>query len=287
MAVRCALEHGNDGCNANGVDHDHEECEEEEADVAILRDEHGRPNLPCGFLGSISHKDGTFAVALVTRDDVNVDHAVGANADNVTANTNADANTNGRSATAATNTLTTPPKRGVGVDLERIDAARGRRISKRILTPKERENLGRLDDDRGGGSHHHGPAGWNVVSADEEGVLRFSLKESVYKAMHPLINEYVGFQEAEIEPQPDGTANVRLYLKSGKHETMGLKVSASWRVVTTSTTEMTTMQQEEGGEWKEEVEEEEAEEAKDNNGREKEKGEERFFLTSASVVATN
>ena len=57
-----------------------------------------------------------------------------------------------------------------------------------------------------------------------------SLKESVYKAMHPILCEYVGFQEAEITPLPDGTAHVILNLQSGSHERMGIVVrSTSWR----------------------------------------------------------
>jgi 4'-phosphopantetheinyl transferase EntD len=65
------------------------------------------------------------------------------------------------------------------------------------------------------------------VSAEEEVRLRFSLKETVYKAMHPLICQYVGFQEAEIQPLPDGSANVNLLLKSGAHERFG-SVTAHW-----------------------------------------------------------
>jgi len=57
-----------------------------------------------------------------------------------------------------------------------------------------------------------------------------SLKESVYKAMHPILCEYVGFQEAEITPFPDGTAKVVLNLQSGSHERLGIVVrSTSWR----------------------------------------------------------
>ena len=59
-------------------------------------------------------------------------------------------------------------------------------------------------------------------------MLRFSLKESLYKALHPLICQYVGFQEAEVMPYADGTATVRWNLKSGIHERFG-KVTAHWR----------------------------------------------------------
>lgn len=57
-----------------------------------------------------------------------------------------------------------------------------------------------------------------------------SLKESVYKALHPILCQYIGFQEAEITPLADGTAIVTLNLLSRSHERLGIVVhSASWR----------------------------------------------------------
>ena len=46
-------------------------------------------------------------------------------------------------------------------------------------------------------------------------MIFFSLKESIYKAVHPLICQYVGFQEAEVTPYSNGTATVSWHLKSG------------------------------------------------------------------------
>jgi 4'-phosphopantetheinyl transferase EntD len=66
------------------------------------------------------------------------------------------------------------------------------------------------------------------ISRDEEVLLRFSIKESIYKAMHPLICQYVGFQEAEVQPQADGSVLVRLALNSGAQERFGT-VTAHWR----------------------------------------------------------
>lgn len=66
------------------------------------------------------------------------------------------------------------------------------------------------------------------ISIEEEVLLRFSLKESVYKAIHPLICQYVAFQEAEIKPLDDGTADVKLNLKSGAHNIIN-KITAHWR----------------------------------------------------------
>lgn len=55
-----------------------------------------------------------------------------------------------------------------------------------------------------------------------------SLKECVYKAMHPLISQFVGFQEAEIQPHDNGTATVKLNLKSGAHKQFKT-IKAHWR----------------------------------------------------------
>jgi len=46
--------------------------------------------------------------------------------------------------------------------------------------------------------------------------------------MHPIICQWVGFQEAEITPHDDGTATVNLNLKSGAHEQFQ-HVKAHWR----------------------------------------------------------
>eukprot|EP00593_Proboscia_inermis_P006760 CAMPEP_0171303282 /NCGR_PEP_ID=MMETSP0816-20121228/12811_1 /TAXON_ID=420281 /ORGANISM="Proboscia inermis, Strain CCAP1064/1" /LENGTH=361 /DNA_ID=CAMNT_0011782433 /DNA_START=33 /DNA_END=1118 /DNA_ORIENTATION=- len=160
------------------------------SDGAILKDSHGRPKVPHGFLGSISHKKN-IGVALVTNSAVE----------------NEDSN----SVLSAA-----PPSRGIGVDIEqRFSNSRG--IAKRILTPCELGTLGKLDG----------------VSAEEEVLLRFSLKEAVYKAMHPLINQFVGFQEAEITPHNNGTATVYLNLTSGAHTELldENSITAHWRKV--------------------------------------------------------
>jgi len=147
--------------------------------ICILKDEHGRPNLPLGFLGSISHK-GTTAVALVTEYKDSV-QGVG------------------------------EPVLGIGVDIENRASNKGS-IARKVLTPNEIEDLGNVEG----------------VTSDDEVLLRFSLKESLYKAMHPLICQYVGFQEVEIRPLSDGRADVLFQLHSGAHEKFGT-VTLHWR----------------------------------------------------------
>mmetsp|Transcript_8173 Transcript_8173/g.15382 ORF Transcript_8173/g.15382 Transcript_8173/m.15382 type:complete len:474 (+) Transcript_8173:181-1602(+) len=149
-------------------------------DQSILKDEHGRPKVPKGFIGSISHKQNT-AVALVS------------------------------TLSSGSEGIMSSPTIGVGVDIEQ-SFTRRRNIAKKILTSNELNDLGQLEG----------------VTRDEEVLLRFSLKESVYKAMHPLICQFVGFQEAEITPHNDGTATVFLNLKSGQHHRFK-EVKAHWR----------------------------------------------------------
>ncbi len=148
---------------------------------SILKDEYGRPRVPKGFMGSISHKKTT-GVAIVNT--IPNDNETGGN--------------------------DTLPRIGIGVDIE-YRFSKGRSIAKRILTPNEIQDLGKLDG----------------MTDEEEVMLRFSLKESVYKAMHPLICQFVGFQEAEITPRNDGSATVFLDLKSGEHHRFD-EVTAHW-----------------------------------------------------------
>jgi 4'-phosphopantetheinyl transferase N-terminal domain len=94
-----ALEDNNNRQGANFRDH------------CILKDAHGRPTLPRGYVGSISHKNRT-AVALVARDDHQGDAA-------------------------------TVPSYGIGIDIESIDPRRSR-IAAKVLTPSEIKQLGRI-----------------------------------------------------------------------------------------------------------------------------------------------
>lgn len=68
------------------------------------------------------------------------------------------------------------------------------------MPPHHRAELGSLE----------APLG---ISAESEILLRFSFKESVYKAIFPFVRRYVSFQEAEVQPLADGTARIRLLLK--------------------------------------------------------------------------
>ena len=86
----------------------------------------------------------------------------------------------------------------LGVDLER-DAPLRIDISRRVLTEREFASLARL----------------NPEARQSEVLLRLSCKESIYKAIDPYVRRYVGFQEAEVTPHPDGAAAVTLSLAEG------------------------------------------------------------------------
>jgi enterobactin synthetase component D len=87
----------------------------------------------------------------------------------------------------------------VGVDLEEYGPPR-LGIAPRVLTAAELAALEGLPDDRR----------WIAL------LVRFSLKESLYKALSPWVRRYVGFHEAEIAPDTDGGAAVSLALSGGE-----------------------------------------------------------------------
>lgn len=87
----------------------------------------------------------------------------------------------------------------LGIDLEDYGPPRPG-IMGRVLTPQERAIVESLPEDRQ----------WPAT------LLRFSLKEAVYKALDPWVQRYVGFQEAEVVPNTDGGAEITLTLEGGE-----------------------------------------------------------------------
>jgi 4'-phosphopantetheinyl transferase EntD len=83
----------------------------------------------------------------------------------------------------------------LGIDLETPGKAR-KGIANRVLTPVELAEVEALPESRQ----------WLGV------MLRFSLKEALYKALHPHLYRYVAFEEAEVFPLLDGTAEITLSL---------------------------------------------------------------------------
>ena len=103
----------------------------------------------------------------------------------------------------------------VGVDLEERPTARDLSrpsIADRILTEWEREVITALDP----------------LAHREATLVRFALKEAVYKSIDPYVERYVRFTEVELDVHADGRATVRLLLPElGTNDVI---LNAHWRV---------------------------------------------------------
>jgi phosphopantetheine--protein transferase-like protein len=87
----------------------------------------------------------------------------------------------------------------LGVDIEDYTPARPA-IADRILRPSELASISELPPDRF----------WTSL------LIRFSIKESIYKAIDPHVRRYVKFHEAEVTPDLSGSAKVRMFLEQGE-----------------------------------------------------------------------
>lgn len=87
----------------------------------------------------------------------------------------------------------------LGIDLERGEQ-RPVDITHRILVEEELHDLQRM------------PPGdrWRAV------MIRFSLKEAVYKALDPFVGRYIAFSEASVRVEPTGAVSVQLSLRGGE-----------------------------------------------------------------------
>lgn len=88
---------------------------------------------------------------------------------------------------------------GLGVDIEDTDRHRPG-VAARVLRKEELAMVEGLSLDRQ----------W-VDTA-----VRFSVKESVYKALHPFLLRYIGFGEVAVWPEPDGNDRVEPFLRPGE-----------------------------------------------------------------------
>ena len=98
----------------------------------------------------------------------------------------------------------------IGVDIERCHNKAATLLSRRLLTDNEQQCLGNIPG----------------ITSEEEVLLRFSFKESVFKAVHPFVLRPVGFTEVEIQPRADGTAEIIFQLVCGgsfKYEAVWLR----------------------------------------------------------------
>jgi enterobactin synthetase component D len=105
----------------------------------------------------------------------------------------------------------------IGVDVELLDEANARStrridVSKHILTARELLEVAGLDEQQ----------------RRIETLARFSLKESLYKALDPFVQRYVGFLEVEVRRNDDGTASFTLELTKGEGP---FDVDGTWSIV--------------------------------------------------------
>jgi enterobactin synthetase component D len=96
----------------------------------------------------------------------------------------------------------------VGVDLEIVDEPR-ESIAPLVLTSGEVREVGNFPE------HMR----WFRI------LLHFSLKEAVYKAIDPMIQQYIDYQEASIYPTPDGKAEIQWHTSAFAR---GLVIDIRW-----------------------------------------------------------
>jgi len=118
-------------------------------DEALLPGDQGRPGVPVGWTGSITHKDG-LALAIARR---------------------------------------LVDGRTLGIDSEVVGDRERTGIARKVLTPAELLR-------------------WEAESSWPGLLEVFSTKESIYKALHPHVPRYIGFDEAELAR--DGRITMRL-----------------------------------------------------------------------------
>lgn len=87
----------------------------------------------------------------------------------------------------------------IGVDIEDFAPPR-MSVAERVLRPEELREVMALPEERR----------WGAV------VMRFSVKEAIYKALAPTLRRYIDFAEAEVTLEREGLLRVRLELANGE-----------------------------------------------------------------------
>ncbi|MBN2800902.1 MAG: 4'-phosphopantetheinyl transferase superfamily protein [Deltaproteobacteria bacterium] len=97
--------------------------------------------------------------------------------------------------TLAVAMMARPEGQSLGVDLETYGPPRPR-VASKVLTPEELRSVAELPESR------------QWIST----LVRFSIKEALYKALHPHLRRYVDFQEVSVFPDLQGGASIDLHL---------------------------------------------------------------------------
>ena len=106
-----------------------------------------------------------------------------------------------------------PCTSAVGVDVENASRELSLRVAKRVLHEAERRTLGNSPS----------PA---VPTPAADLLLRCSLKEALYKALHPLVRRTIKWHTVQVQPQPDGTCELVL---DALEEDVGFGIGATAR----------------------------------------------------------
>ena len=164
----------------------------------VLPDGVGAPTLPDGTLGSISHTHGLAAAIVCVEPDAEL------------------SSTGGITEVAALQTGGSPQRsRAVGIDIESVDRVLTPRLASRCLHESERLTLSKA------------PSG---LDEQMELLLRVSIKEALYKALHPLLRPVtIRWHSVQVLPKRDGSCEV---VATDLEEQVGrrMQVAASWRI---------------------------------------------------------
>ena len=106
----------------------------------------------------------------------------------------------------------------VGVDIESASRLTSLAISRKILGVEERAHFG-SDEQLS-----------SVLSPERELLIYFSVKEALYKALHPLVQQHIGWHSVTVRPRVDGTCEVALPLVE-QQAGVGIRASAYWSII--------------------------------------------------------
>jgi len=148
-------------------------CNDSILGCPVLPDERGAPMLPEGMLSSISHTHGLVAAMVCKPPDI------------------------AQQVASPAPTSTPPPRRAVGIDVESATRVLSPRVAQRCLAEDERATLPDAPSGIGGGS-------------SGELLLRVSIKEALYKALHPLVRSTIRWHSVQVQPKADGGCDVNL-----------------------------------------------------------------------------
>jgi 4'-phosphopantetheinyl transferase EntD len=165
----------------------------ESAQEPLLPDPSGAPRILGEALGSISHTTGLAAAFVSLLQPENGQH--------------------GTATTSRSPSKDAQLRAAVGVDVECATREVALKIAKRVLAEEERRTLG---------------ASAELPSARDL-LLRVSIKEALYKALHPLVRQPIRWHSVRVQPDSVGSCAVditRLEAQIG----VRLEVKASWCV---------------------------------------------------------